>query len=261
MKIIYKILVIFSLTACSSPVAHLPEFRKADVTTSQSIPAIRGGAYYRIVPYDQISVRFPYHPEQDPKAMVLVQPDGNVNLDAVGTIKAAGLTPDELGKLIVEKVANRLRDPQVAVTIVQYAPRKVFVGGEVNAPGPVLIQEGMTPMQAIFDRGGFKDTAQKRWRRSNSRWRLREPANRPHRFVHVSRKWNTRSHYPSDQRRYLCSDDRHRPRQYLDKAALKRNPPHGIDRFWRHGHRIVTATVIRGFIPPNYSEWLTTGLR
>ena len=161
MKFIYKILVIFSLTACSSPVAHLPEFRKSDVTVSQSIPAIKGGVYYRIVPYDQISVRFPYHPEQDPKAMVLVQPDGNVNLDAVGTIKAAGLTPDELGKLILEKVASRLRDPQVAVTIVQYAPRKVFVGGEVNQPGPVLIQEGMTPLQAIFDRGGFKDTAQR----------------------------------------------------------------------------------------------------
>lgn len=161
MKIIYKILVLFSLTACSSPVAHLPEFRKSDVTTSQSIPAIKGGVYYRIVPYDQINVRFPYHPEQDPKTMILVQPDGNINLDAVGTIKAAGLTPDELGSVIVEKVANRLRDPQVAVTVAQYAPRKVFVGGEVNQPGPVLIQEGMTPLQAIFDRGGFKDTAQR----------------------------------------------------------------------------------------------------
>ena len=161
MKIIYKILVLFSLTACSSPVAHLPEFRKSDVTTSQSIPAIKGGVYYRIVPYDQINVRFPYHPEQDPKTMILVQPDGNINLDAVGTIKAAGLTPDELGRVIVEKVANRLRDPQVAVTVAQYAPRKVFVGGEVNQPGPVLIQEGMTPLQAIFDRGGFKDTAQR----------------------------------------------------------------------------------------------------
>ena len=161
MKIIYKILVLFSLTACSSPVAHLPEFRKSDVTTSQSIPAIKGGVYYRIVPYDQIHVRFPYHPEQDPKTMILVQPDGNINLDAVGTIKAAGLTPDELGSVIVEKVANRLRDPQVAVTVAQYAPRKVFVGGEVNQPGPVLIQEGMTPLQAIFDRGGFKDTAQR----------------------------------------------------------------------------------------------------
>ena len=162
MKNLFKMtLVLFSLTACSSPVAHLPEFRKSDVTTTQSIPAIKGGVYYRIVPYDQINIRFPYHPEQDPKTMIVVQPDGNINLDAVGTIKAAGLTPDELGGVIVEKVSNRLRDPQVAVTVAQYAPRKVFVGGEVNQPGPVLIQEGMTPLQAIFDRGGFKDTAQR----------------------------------------------------------------------------------------------------
>jgi len=161
MKNLFNILVLFSLIACSSPVAHLPEFRKSDVTTTQSIPAIKGGVYYRIVPYDQINIRFPYHPEQDPKTMIVVQPDGNINLDAVGTIKAAGLTPDELGSVIVEKVANRLRDPQVAVTVAQYAPRKVFVGGEVNQPGPVLIQEGMTPLQAIFDRGGFKDTAQR----------------------------------------------------------------------------------------------------
>ena len=161
MKNLINIFVLFSITACSSPVAHLPEFRKSDVTTTQSIPAIKGGVYYRIVPYDQINIRFPYHPEQDPKTLIVVQPDGNINLDAAGTIKAAGLTPDELGSVIVEKVANRLRDPQVAVTVAQYAPRKVFVGGEVNQPGPVLIQEGMTPLQAIFDRGGFKDTAQR----------------------------------------------------------------------------------------------------
>jgi len=58
-------------------------------------------------------------------------------------------------------LGDRLRDPQVIVTIVQYAPRRVFVGGEVNQPGPVLIQEGMTPVQAIFERGGFKDTAER----------------------------------------------------------------------------------------------------
>jgi protein involved in polysaccharide export with SLBB domain len=157
MKIIYRFLLIFSFTACSSPVAHLPEFRKSDVATSQSIPAIKGGAYYRLIPYDQISVLFPYHPEQDVKAVAAstgssglpIQPDGNITLDVVGTVRAAGLTPD------------RLRDPKVVVSVVQYAPRKVFVGGEVNAPGPVLIQEGMTPIQAIFDRGGFRDTAQK----------------------------------------------------------------------------------------------------
>jgi protein involved in polysaccharide export with SLBB domain len=175
MKTIIAIAVIL-MTGCGNPVSHLPEFRQNPVTTPQPIPAVRGGAYYRLVPYDQINVRFPYHPEQDSKPTGLnsqpgglqsigtalqIQPDGNITLDSVGTIRAAGLTPDELAKLIADKASARLRDPQVIVTIVQYAPRRVFVGGEVNAPGPVQIQEGMTPMQAIFDRGGFKDTAQK----------------------------------------------------------------------------------------------------
>lgn len=176
MKNIIIAIAITLMTGCGNPVSHLPEFRQNSVTTPQPIPAVRGGAYYRLVPYDQINVRFPYHPEQDSKPTGLnsqpgglqsigtalqIQPDGNITLDSVGTIRAAGLTPDELAKLIADKASARLRDPQVIVTIVQYAPRRVFVGGEVNQPGPVQIQEGMTPMQAIFDRGGFKDTAQK----------------------------------------------------------------------------------------------------
>lgn len=168
-RLLVLTLSLVAWSACSNPVAHIPEFRKTDVTTPQPIPAVRGGAYYRLVPYDQISVQFPYHPEQDVKAVAAstgssglpIQPDGNITLDVVGTIRAAGLTPDELGKLIAEKASDRLRDPKVVVSVVQYAPRRVFVGGEVNQPGPVVIQEGMTPMQAIFDRGGFKDTAQK----------------------------------------------------------------------------------------------------
>jgi polysaccharide export outer membrane protein len=70
------------------------------------------------------------------------------------------LAPDELAKIIAEKSADRLRDPQVIVTIAAYAPRRVFVGGEVRSPGTVTMQDGMTPLQAIFDRGGFTPVAQ-----------------------------------------------------------------------------------------------------
>ena len=181
MKSIKAIIGILMLTACGNPVAHLPEFRQAALTAPQPISAVRGGAFYRLVPYDQISVRFPYHPEQDigmsgsagatsptgatgptgASSGLVIQPDGNITLNVAGTIRAAGLTPDELAKVIAEKASDRLRDPKVVVTVVQYAPRRVFVGGEVNSPGPVQIQEGMTPVQAIFERGGFKDTAEK----------------------------------------------------------------------------------------------------
>jgi protein involved in polysaccharide export with SLBB domain len=91
-----------------------------------------------------------------------VRPDGNITLDGIGPIRAAGLTPEQLAKIIAEKNSTRMKNPEVIVTVAQYAPRRIYVGGEVKTPGVVLIQEGttMTPMQAIFDRGGFTTTAQ-----------------------------------------------------------------------------------------------------
>ncbi|HXG51603.1 MAG TPA: polysaccharide biosynthesis/export family protein [candidate division Zixibacteria bacterium] len=148
------------VSACGNPVAHVPEFPAANISASTVVPRLPTGQY-RLIPLDQISIRFPFHPEREPKATSFpVQPDGNVVLDEIGPIRAAGLTPEELGKAIAERVSDRLRDPQVVVTVVQYAPRRVFVGGEVKQPGPVNIHDGMTPLQAIFDRGGFTPTAQ-----------------------------------------------------------------------------------------------------
>lgn len=157
--LVFALLII---SACGNPVAHVPEFGAntgANVSATTAVPRLPSGSY-KLIPYDQITIKFPYHPEQDPKAAIPVQPDGNILLDGVGPIRAAGLTPEELGKLIVGKTSERLRDPQVVVTVTAYAPRRVFVGGEVRQPGPVTIHDGMTPLQAIFDRGGFTNSAQ-----------------------------------------------------------------------------------------------------
>lgn len=156
------ILVIFLVSGCSNPVADVPEFGAANMMSASAtttVPRLPSGSY-KLIPYDQVAIKFPYHPEQDPKSVIPVQPDGNIVLDTVGSIRAAGLTPEELGKLIAEKSSERLRDPQVVVTVTQYAPRRIFVGGEVKSPGPVQIHDGMTPLQAIFDRGGFTTAAQ-----------------------------------------------------------------------------------------------------
>jgi polysaccharide export outer membrane protein len=53
-----------------------------------------------------------------------------------------------------------LRDPEVVVTIAQYAQKKIFVGGQVRSPGITNFQEGLTPLQAVFDHGGFTENAQ-----------------------------------------------------------------------------------------------------
>ena len=144
---------------CSNPVAHIPLITPEQLIANPT-KQIPYEQTYRMVPYDLISVRFTYHPEQDPKAPVAVRPDGQISLDGVGTLQAAGRTPEDLAKDIAAKSSKRLRDPDVVVTVAQYAPRKIYVGGQVKQPGIVQFQGEITPVQAIFERGGFTSEAQ-----------------------------------------------------------------------------------------------------
>jgi polysaccharide export outer membrane protein len=144
---------------CSNPVAHIPELNPQQLV-AKPVTQPSYEQNYKMVPYDLITIRFPFHPEQDPKTPISIRPDGQISLDGVGSLQAAGLTPDELSKAIVAKTSNRLRNPEVVVTVTQFAPRKIYVGGQVKQPGIVQFQGDITPIQAIFDRGGFTPEAQ-----------------------------------------------------------------------------------------------------
>jgi protein involved in polysaccharide export with SLBB domain len=150
---------VFFMLGCSSPASNIPELTPERLMAKPTSQAPLEKTY-KMVPYDLINIRFPYHPESDPKAPVSIRPDGQIMLDNVGSIRAAGLTPEELGKEIAAKSSKRLKDPEVIVTIAQFTPRKVYVGGQVKTPGIVQFQGDMTPLQAIFDRGGFTPEAQ-----------------------------------------------------------------------------------------------------
>jgi len=165
MKIIEKwqnaLLVVFLvIVACSNPVAHIPELTPEQLMVKRVDQPPPTEQTYKLVPYDQLTIRFTYHPEQDPKTSVAIRPDGQIALDGIGAVQAAGLTPEELDKAIAAKSSTRLRNPEVIVTVSQFAPRKIYVGGQVRSPGVVQFQGEITPLQAIFERGGFSDDAQ-----------------------------------------------------------------------------------------------------
>jgi protein involved in polysaccharide export with SLBB domain len=150
---------LLAAVACSNPVSHIPEINPEQLMAKpvQHVPYEKT---YKMVPYDLITVRFTYHPEQDPKGPIAIRPDGQIMLDGVGAVRAAGLTPEELGKEIAAKSSKRLRDPEVVVAVTTFAPRRIYVGGQVKAPGIVQFQGDITPIQAIFERGGFTTEAQ-----------------------------------------------------------------------------------------------------
>jgi protein involved in polysaccharide export with SLBB domain len=112
---------------------------------------------YRLAPGDLLDIKFPFHPEENER--VPVRPDGRIGLQSTGDVVAAGMTPKELEAAIIEKVSVNLKNPVVSVVIVQLAEHKVYVGGDVGKPGFVNFRDGMTPLAAIIERGGFLDTA------------------------------------------------------------------------------------------------------
>lgn len=151
---ILAILLIACLAGCASQTPMIVPLPPLDAPP----PPVPGQAgLYRIQTGDLLRVKFTYHPEYDVK--VLVRPDGGISLQAGGDLHAAGLTSQELEKLIVERTSDRLRNPEVSVLLAQVADLKVYVIGEVRLPGIVPFREGMTPLQAISDRGGFNDVA------------------------------------------------------------------------------------------------------
>jgi polysaccharide export outer membrane protein len=145
------------VTACSSVGnTNLPS--PEAVMAQQRGPIQRGE--YRLMAGDKLHIKFPYHHAKDQE--LPVRPDGKISLDVTGEILAEGLTPLELAEIIKERSSRFLKGPEVVVVVTGIGDRRVYVGGEVTRPGFVVIQEGMTPLQAVMAVGGFKDTAQKK---------------------------------------------------------------------------------------------------
>jgi polysaccharide export outer membrane protein len=89
----------------------------------------------------------------------VVRPDGKITLRLVGSIPAAGLTPEQLAKEVDTAYSNELRDPAASIHVKSMPSREVYVAGRVTRPGAFPLEPGMTAMEAISDAGGFLDDA------------------------------------------------------------------------------------------------------
>jgi polysaccharide export outer membrane protein len=84
-----------------------------------------------------------------------VRPDGMISLVLVGDIPAAGLTPMHLAHDITLKLKKFIQDPVVSVVVAAVNSQRVYLVGEVQHAGPIVLAPGMTPLQAISEAGGL----------------------------------------------------------------------------------------------------------
>ncbi len=88
-----------------------------------------------------------------------VRPDGMISLVLVGDIQASGLTPMHLAHDITLKLKKYIQDPIVSVVVAAVKSQRVYLVGEVQHAGPVVMTAGMTPLQAIAEGGGLSPYA------------------------------------------------------------------------------------------------------
>lgn len=93
---------------------------------------------------------------------VPVRPDGRISLPLLGDVPASGLTPMALSLDIAERLKKYINDPLVTVTMVSVIPKEIFLIGEIQKTGPIVLSAGMTPLQAIAAAGGISPYAKKK---------------------------------------------------------------------------------------------------
>jgi protein involved in polysaccharide export with SLBB domain len=143
-----SVLLILILTACASERPRPVDLPPPIEATSMGV----GDVFeLRIVGEDKLPSTF------------TVAPDGTVDIPYIKRLKIAGLEPQEVAELVRAKLMEGqiLTDPSVSVSIKEYNSKRVEVLGEVQKPGSLPLQPGMTLLRAISMAGGFNSIANK----------------------------------------------------------------------------------------------------
>jgi polysaccharide export outer membrane protein len=96
---------------------------------------------------------------QTPAAFAVDQ-QGFVQFPYVGSIKLAGLTEMQARDLLAQKLIKSIKKPDITLRVLAFRSKKVFVDGEVKAPGNQAIDDvPMTLLESLTRAGGMLPTA------------------------------------------------------------------------------------------------------
>ena len=97
---------------------------------------------------------------QEMTRVVRVNAQGMISLPLLGTIRAGGLTANELEAVLAAKLSeNLLQDPQVSVFIKEFVSQRVVVEGSVMKTGVYPLTGKTSLMQVLAIAGGLNSIA------------------------------------------------------------------------------------------------------
>ncbi|HTQ32064.1 MAG TPA: polysaccharide biosynthesis/export family protein [Opitutaceae bacterium] len=143
------VLVFAVNAACPPPAAAADDSTHGDNKSS-----------YKLRPLDLLKVEV--FQEPDLEREVRVSKNHTIVLPLIGTIDLTNMTVHD-AELQVTELYGRdyLVNPQINITVMEYAPRSLNILGAVNSPGSVVIppEQDLTLVDAIAHAGGFSRLA------------------------------------------------------------------------------------------------------
>jgi polysaccharide export outer membrane protein len=139
------------LAACQSVKGNLP-----DAVGSLPPASEQAAAQYRIQPGDVLESHFTADATLNEQAVVA--PDGRVSFFYATNIVAGGLTLPQLRDTVAQ--AAGITDRTFVVVLRNSVGTRVYVTGEVNTPGEIVVNGQISALQAISRAGGYKMGAQ-----------------------------------------------------------------------------------------------------
>lgn len=142
------VLTIASLTGCKTTPSE-----NVDLSSVTNMPAqtdsivLHGG--------DTIQITFPGAPNLN--ATRTIRPDGKIDMQLVGEVTAAGLTPKELEKKLVDLYSDKILEKEINIVVLT-SSFPVFVTGAVIRPGKINSDRPITALDAVMEAGGFDQT-------------------------------------------------------------------------------------------------------
>ncbi len=91
--------------------------------------------------------------------VVSVAPDGKISLSLIGEIQAAGLTVPELTRRLADEFSQKVKAPEVTVTLREVNSYRIYSMGRVARPGVHASKAEVTVLQALSIAGGIQDGA------------------------------------------------------------------------------------------------------
>lgn len=143
--VLASLLLLVLVTGCAFPGLPLERAAKEINATLRIDPLI-------VDVGDLIVVEFPNNTEWNQR--VRVRSDGTARFLFLGDLQVKGLSEPEMVDMLTGEYTATLQDPDVVISIGEWAPRNAYLMGEVGGRGAIQITGRRMTLVEAFGRGG-----------------------------------------------------------------------------------------------------------